>query len=130
MRLTKAEKAALVLTLLFTVLTVGYRLGKRQSPAAFSVRTAAEEPAESVGKMPVTPDLIPTEIERSPEKVNINTADAEELCTLSGIGETLAQRIIDYREANGAFARIEEITNVSGIGSGTFEKLREQICTD
>lgn len=53
------------------------------------------------------------------ELVNINTADAALLDTLPHIGPTLAQRIIDYRTEHGPFARIEDLQNVSGIGSGS-----------
>jgi competence protein ComEA len=63
-------------------------------------------------------------------KVNINTADAAALESLPGIGPALAQRIIDYRQANGFFAHIEDIQQVSGIGSATFEKIRDLIATD
>jgi len=59
--------------------------------------------------------------------VNLNTASLSELDTLSGIGATYAQRIIDYREANGGFKSIDEIKNVKGIGDKTFEKIRDQI---
>jgi competence protein ComEA len=59
--------------------------------------------------------------------VNINTATAEELESLPGIGEVTAQRIIDYREANGPFETIEDIQNVSGIGPKTFEGMRDLI---
>ena len=48
--------------------------------------------------------------------VNINTASKRELDALPGIGEVLAQRIIDYRQAHGKFQHLEELTNVSGIG--------------
>jgi competence protein ComEA len=60
-------------------------------------------------------------------KVNINTATAEELDTLPGIGPAFAQRIIEYREANGPFESIEGIINVSGIGDATFEKIKDRI---
>ena len=60
-------------------------------------------------------------------KININTADVSMLTTLTGIGESKAKQIISYRESNGSFSSIEEITNVSGIGIQTFEKIREQI---
>jgi competence protein ComEA len=59
--------------------------------------------------------------------VNINTATASELETLPGVGEVTAQRIIEYRVANGPFETIEEIQNVSGIGPKTFEEMRELI---
>jgi len=59
--------------------------------------------------------------------VNINTATAEELCTLSGIGPSFAQKIIDYRSENNGFVSIEEIMAVSGIGEKTFEKIKNKI---
>jgi competence protein ComEA len=59
--------------------------------------------------------------------VNINTADQAALESLPGIGPALAQRIIEYREANGPFAAIEDIQNVSGVGPATFEGFRELI---
>ena len=60
-------------------------------------------------------------------RVNINTADAEELKTLPGIGEAKADSIIAYREKNGAFAAIEDIKNIEGIKDGVFAKLEDCI---
>ena len=60
-------------------------------------------------------------------KVNINLADKAELMTLSGIGESKADEIIAYRQSSGGFGSIEEIKNVSGIGDGTFKKLKDHI---
>ncbi len=60
-------------------------------------------------------------------KVNINTANKEKLETLPGIGETTAQKIIDYRESNGKFKTIEDIKDVSGIGDAKFESLKDKI---
>jgi competence protein ComEA len=61
------------------------------------------------------------------ELININTASQVELETLPGIGPTTAQKIIEYREANGLFARTEDIINVSGIGPGTYERIKDLI---
>ena len=58
---------------------------------------------------------------------NINTAAKEELMTLPGIGETKAQRIIEYRETHGRFSDIEALKNVPGIKSGTYDALKEFI---
>ena len=61
-------------------------------------------------------------------KININTADANMLQTLSGIGPVLSERIIEYRNQNGFFGVIDDIVDVSGIGEKKFEGIRELIC--
>ena len=55
--------------------------------------------------------------------VDINTADLDALMTLPGIGEVLAQRILDYRQKNGNFQSLEELTNVNGIGTKRLEAI-------
>lgn len=65
--------------------------------------------------------------ESADEKVNINTADATQLQTLSGIGTKKAEAIIAYREEHGPFGKIEDLQEVSGIGEKTVEKLRASI---
>ena len=59
--------------------------------------------------------------------INIDTATKEELQSLNGIGDALSQRIIDFREQNGAFSDIESIKNVSGIGEKKFEGIKDYI---
>ena len=63
-------------------------------------------------------------------KIDINTATIAQLDMLPGIGEVIAQRILDYREENGPFATIEDIKNVSGIGEKKFEQIKEYIKVD
>lgn len=62
-------------------------------------------------------------------KININTADARALEGLPGVGPALAERIVRYREQNGPFSMVEELTNVSGIGEKTLEGLRDYATT-
>jgi len=62
------------------------------------------------------------------ETININTATAEKLQTLPGIGEKIAASIVEYREENGFFGSIEEIKNVNRIGDKIFESLKDKIC--
>ena len=59
--------------------------------------------------------------------VNINTASIEQLLTLTGIGESKAKSIIEYRETNGLFKNIEDVKNVSGIGDALFNKIKDKI---
>lgn len=60
-------------------------------------------------------------------KININKASIEQLKTLSGIGDSKAKAILDYRESNGGFKSIDELSNIDGIGSKTLEKLRDKV---
>lgn len=60
-------------------------------------------------------------------RININNADINELCELPGVGESLATRIVTYREENGKFKKVEDLKNVSGIGEKKFESLKEYI---
>ena len=59
--------------------------------------------------------------------VNINLASMNELQLLPGVGPSTAQKIVDYRQQNGKFQRIEDIMNISGIGEKTFENLKDFI---
>jgi len=59
--------------------------------------------------------------------VNINTASVAEFATLPGIGEKTAARIVEYRQKNGNFKKVEELMNVRGIGEKNFLKLKPQL---
>lgn len=64
----------------------------------------------------------------SSHSININTATVEELCDLPGVGEATAQKIVDDREAHGAFSSPEDLMRVSGIGEKKFEKMKDLVC--
>lgn len=61
--------------------------------------------------------------------VNINTADLAQLETLSGIGPTKAQAILQYRKEHGSFKSVNELDNVKGIGMKTVQKIKPQLMT-
>jgi len=65
--------------------------------------------------------------EEEPQKINLNRAEVWLLEALPGIGETLAQRIVDYRQQNGPFQNINELIKVEGIGTATYEQVKHLI---
>jgi competence protein ComEA len=83
--------------------------------------SSASPPAQRSKPLLVTVEPAATRL------ININTAALEELDELPDIGPVIAQRIIDYRTANGLFMAIEEIVKVQGIGQVTFEKIKDLI---
>lgn len=63
-------------------------------------------------------------------RVNINTADLDELASLKGVGKVLAGRILEYRSGKGLFSSIEDIKNVKGFGPALFDKLKNDITVE
>jgi competence protein ComEA len=86
---------------------------------------AASPGAQSGSPFSVVPTVGSSQC--NPDLIDINNAPIADLETLPGIGQTFAQSIVDYRDQNGPFQQIEDITNVPGIGATRFNAIRDQI---
>jgi len=124
MKLTKSEKCAIIITLAFLCLVLGFTLGQKKQQGSFVM---TESSFSAISETEPEESVIPA---AQIQKVNINTASVAELETLKGIGPVLAQRITEYRESAGGFKSIEDITKVRGIGASVFEDIRNSICVD
>ena len=129
MKLRKYEIAVLAAASACVLFTAGFFAG-RQS-AGVHVTVSAREQMESAGDGQTQTDA-PDETEPQAEQapLDLNTASAQQLETLPGIGPELAARIVEDREANGPFASPEDIQRVAGIGAGKYEKIRGLIAAD
>jgi len=115
-KITKTEGLLLGLTGLFLCGLLMLAAQDRANLAKTGLETAAEAPQEAF-----MPDVSP---------VNVNTAAAEELETLPGIGAALARRIVEYRETHGPFETEEDLLEVSGIGEAKLAALEGRITVD
>lgn len=91
------------------------------------VEISRPTPATDPVSLPDAPGSGASPTGEPPLSVNLNTASTQELTALPGIGETLAGRIVAYREENGPFFRADQIMAVYGIGPATYEKLRAYV---
>lgn len=123
-RIDDAIKAAGDITVLadLSKVNLAYELSDGQKVYIPSVNEEIEEYATSDAG-----ENVLEEKSLSDGKININIANSEELQTISGIGESLANRIIDYRNSNGKFKNVEDLKNVSGIGDKKFENIKSKI---
>lgn len=113
-KIAKIEWLLLASTALFLCILMALYFRDRAAMERGAVETDVQVPQEELVPKPLPP-------------VDLNTATAEELTALPGIGEELAGRIVAYREEHGPFETPEEVMNVSGIGESKFAGLKEHI---
>lgn len=118
--------AALALTMIFIGAVCLYYFMPFVSPGTYITADAVPESEILRGNNEPGPELRLA----AGEKVNINTADAETLQMLPGIGPVLAQAIVEHRNANGYFDSTERIKEVSGIGDARYEAIRDYITVE
>ena len=122
----KPVNILVALTCVFAAFLGGFHIGRRlnRSPV-YIYQTLPETNPDPAPEEEASAEEIVEEAE--PEKalfpMNVNTATAEELVELPGIGPALAQRIVDYRAANGDFRAVEELVKVNGIGDSRMKEL-------
>ncbi len=95
-------------------------------------KAPATTPAAPPSAAPAAPAVAPAMETATPTaaKVNINTADEAALTSVKGIGKTRAKAIIAYRETNGAFTSVDDLTKVKGIKEKALAKFKEQITVE
>ena len=108
------------------VLMCGIFIGRNLTGGNIQISALTTRPSEQNQTTDGTQDSSSVQVNG---KININTADLYTLTKLKGIAEVYAQRIIDYRTANGPFYKIEDLMKVEGIGAKRFEDIKDLITT-
>lgn len=114
-----------VVTALFVGFTLGLFVGRNTGSGTVTLAVSPQMQTAPTTAATAAAETVPKETVSFP--VNINTADADTLTALPGIGQVLAERILAYRQQNGSFRAIEEITKVEGIGEKKAEAILELI---
>ena len=111
------KREIFIVSFLLILLIIGLFLGFYQEKI----------PSVNVKVNSFIPDI---DVRWQPKKININEADAKSLTALKGIGESLANRMLEYRSQNGYFRSIEELKKVKGLGEKLFDRIKDKVCVD
>ena len=114
-----------VVTALFVGFTLGLFVGRNTGSGTVTLAVPAQMQTAPTTAATAVAETVPEETVSFP--VNINTADADTLTALPGIGRVLAERILAYRQQNGSFRAVEEIMKVEGIGEKKAEAILDLI---
>ena len=123
--MSRYGRALLGLTVAFVLFTGGWFLSGRFSGRPYQVTTQRQDLVSDQSAARSEPEEARPDSLMEGETIDINTADVYELQRLPGIGEKRAQSIVDYREEHGPFRTVDELDNVSGIGQGILDGLRD-----
>ena len=111
--------------ILFSVFMIGVLVGRLVPLGEKAMQTSFDMSKVSADGSCASTEVDPNVF--SSGKLNINAATEADFALLPGIGETLAERIVAYRQQNGLFSSIDDITHVKGIGADTFTKISQYI---
>lgn len=122
MRIEKTERVIIIVLVslflvgLATSLTMKYRPVMKLEMENFDIKSFKEDSL---------PASLPAE-----NKIDINTATAEDLARIDGVGKTIAGRITEYRYRHGSFTSVDDIKNVKGVGVALFEHIKDKITVE
>ena len=121
MKLKNVNLLLIALAAAFLFFAAGFCVGRQQTGGDLRVITKQQPAVEASSSTEESTTAQPS------AKLDLNTATVEELVTLPGIGEVLAERIVAYRELHGGFSSIDELSQVEGIGEKRVEAIQDYV---